>query len=201
MKRRVLVLAALAVVVPTTVAVVVSDRGGDDAAPPPTTVPGPTGAAAPCVPVRPPEQPGTRVVLVFFTCAHHDARQARVRTVAAGRRVPATPNVLELALTELLRGPTHFEREAGLTSPFGPETAGMLNGVSVQDGLARVELDESFASIPGVGIHGTAQTAYGQLVDTTFQFPTIERIVFTVGGSARRWCDLWEVECRPVSRT
>jgi len=114
--------------------------------------------------------------------------------------VPATPNVLELALTELLRGPTRAEGEAELTSPFGPETAAMLKEVSVRDGLARVVLDESFASIPGIGIHGTAQTAYVQLVDTVFQFPTVERVVFSVGGSERRWCELWEVVCEPIAR-
>jgi hypothetical protein len=62
--------------------------------------------------------------------------------VVAAHRVATDEGVLGSALEQLLAGPNESERTAGLDSWFSTKTAGMLNSVVVEDGVARIDFDD-----------------------------------------------------------
>jgi len=82
------------------------------------------------------------------------------------REVEETEAVAEAALEELLAGPTQQEAdELSLTTAI-PEGA-ELEAVSVEDGVATVELD---------GFEEASFAAFAQVVHTLTQFPTVETV-------------------------
>ena len=91
------------------------------------------------------------------------------------RSVPATPAIARAAMTTLLDGPTEDERADGLSSAI-PAGASLL-GIALADGVATVDLDDSFVS-DAVSMEG----AVAQVVATLTRFPTVERVAFRIDG-------------------
>jgi Immunoglobulin-like domain of bacterial spore germination/Sporulation and spore germination len=79
------------------------------------------------------------------------------------RTVPATPKVATAALEQLFAGPNEPEREAGLSSDVPPNTE--LESLTIEDGLARVELSNSLD-----------EPAKAQVVFTLTRYPTVQRV-------------------------
>jgi spore germination protein GerM len=98
------------------------------------------------------------------------------RLAIAHREVPS-PALLRGALDELLAGPTAAERDAALHSaiPDGTE----LRDVALADGLATVDLDETYES-GGGSLSMTARVA--QVVFTATQFENVDRVLFLLDG-------------------
>jgi len=117
-----------------------------------------------------PTAAGTTKVLVYFLRGE--------KLGVAERRVPATKAVATAALRELCEGPTAAETQAGLgtTVPDGTE----LLGVSIKDGVARVDLSSEYAS-GGGSLSMTARIA--QVVYTATQFPTVKSVTFALDGT------------------
>ena len=149
------------------VALVVAACGGDDDdAASTTTVPAPATTAA-LVDVQ-----------VFFSTG--DATDCEA-VEAVDRKVPG-PAVLTGAMEQLLAGPTDDERAAGLSSWFGPETAGMLRSAEVVDGTAKVDF-ESFATvIPNASTSCGSAKLLAELDATAEQFPTVEHTLYSFDG-------------------
>ncbi len=86
--------------------------------------------------------------------------------------------VLRAALTELLAGPTAFDRDVGLTTAVPDGTT--LRDVSVADGTATVDLDAAYES-GGGSLSMTLRLA--QVVWTATQFPSVDRVGFRIDGT------------------
>lgn len=113
------------------------------------------------------------------------------------RTGPRTTGVLRQALEALVAGPRPEDGD-GLSSLFSADTADVLAGVSIADGLGVVDLSERVdnASTSAGGVAFLAE-----LDATVFQFPNIERVEYRLAGS----CDaFWEWlqygDCRIVER-
>jgi hypothetical protein len=89
-----------------------------------------------------------------------------------GRGVPRTRAVATSAMQELLKGPTSEETGIGLTTSIPAGTT--LDGVSVADGVATVELSPQ----------PSTEAARAQVVYTLTQFPTVGSVRFGTGGKA-----------------
>lgn len=111
----------------------------------------------------------TRHVLVYFV---------RGENVGVARReIPATEAVATAAMEELLAGPTAQEEAWGLGSQIPEGTK--LNGVTIADGTARVDLSGNFET--GGGTLSMA-LRLAQVAYTLTQFPTVDRVVFLLDG-------------------
>jgi Immunoglobulin-like domain of bacterial spore germination/Sporulation and spore germination len=93
------------------------------------------------------------------------------------RTEPFTPAVGTRALEALLDGPTAAERAANLGTTINAGTR--LNGLTIDDGVATVDLDATFVGeeTPAIAVGSLAQ-----IVFTLTQFDRIEGVVFEVDG-------------------
>jgi germination protein M len=132
------------------------------------------------------------VVLALAGCAGGDddaepppssARMLRVYFVRgenvgpAARAVPQTQAVGASAVRELLAGPSAEERAAGLVSSVPGATR--LNDLSIDDGVATVDLTRAFESGGG---STSMKLRVAQVVYTLTQFPTVKRVRFRLDG-------------------
>jgi spore germination protein GerM len=92
------------------------------------------------------------------------------------RRVPAPVDLSERLLA-LVEGPTEAERQAGLTTAI-PADVDVIESVSVNGGIAEVELDAEFGSIPAED----QVIAIAQVVYTLTAAPGVGRVSFLVDG-------------------
>ena len=126
---------------------------------------------------------------VFF---HRGEELVEVR-----RQGAATAGVLRQALEALVAGPRPEDGD-GITSLFSEETAGILAGVNLRDGVAVVDLAET---VNGASTSAGGAAFRAELDATVFQFPAVERIEYRLRGSCD---DFWEWQqlgaCRLVPR-
>lgn len=83
------------------------------------------------------------------------------------------------AMEELLARPTDFEANAGVGTSVPPETR--LLGLSIEDGIATVDLSEEYG-FTGGGSMGEGM-AVAQVVYTLTQFPTVQGVRFMIEGT------------------
>jgi len=105
--------------------------------------------------------------------------EAGENALGVERSIPYTQAVATAAMNALLEGPTPQEQATwpaiGTAIPAGTK----LLGLSVADGVAKVDLSEEFES--GGGTFGvTARLA--QVVYTLTQFPTVQAVEFYIEG-------------------
>jgi hypothetical protein len=93
------------------------------------------------------------------------------------RTEPFTPAVGSRALEALFEGPTSAERAADLGTTINPGTR--LNGLTIDDGVATVDLDGTFIDqqTPAIAVGSLAQVIY-----TLTQFDRIQGVVFEIDG-------------------
>jgi spore germination protein GerM len=93
------------------------------------------------------------------------------------RSEPSTPRVGTASLESLLEGPDSFEEGYGLRTAIPDGT--QLLGLSIDDGIARVDLTSEFETGGG---SASMQTRLAQVVFTITQFPSVKGVVFSLDG-------------------
>ena len=93
------------------------------------------------------------------------------------RTEPATPRVGTASLESLLEGPDSFEEGYGLRTAIPDGT--QLLGLSIDDGIARVDLTSEFETGGG---SASMQTRLAQVTFTITQFPSVKGVVFSLDG-------------------
>jgi spore germination protein GerM len=96
---------------------------------------------------------------------------------------------LRAALVQLFIGVTPSEAEAGLHSAFYSGTADSLRGVTVQDGVATVDLTEGFELTNNFSTTNLSSVVLSQIAATAFALPEVAGVEFRIDGE--RWCG-WE---------
>lgn len=103
----------------------------------------------------------------------------RGETVGVARReVPVTRAVLRAALEQLVEGPSAEERAWGLGTSIPEGTT--LNGVSLADGIATIDLSTEFDDGGG---SSSMLTRLAQVVFTATRFPTVKGVLFELDGA------------------
>jgi hypothetical protein len=139
---------------------------------PERSAPGPArpDPSRPAAPARP-----LRTTRVYFLAAGQDGSAA---VTAVERQIPQSDSPLRDALESLLTGPDPKDRAKGLTTGIPPETR--LRSVTVRDGIATVDLSESFR-FTASGVEGlTAELR--QVVETAAEFPTVRTVQILIEG-------------------
>jgi hypothetical protein len=131
-----------------------------------------------------PPQPAAATQAAQRTGSFPSANSLDVWLVRNGRLVEAlrthkpTRRVATAALAALLAGPTQSERASGLTTAIPGGTR--LLGVTIANGVARVDLTSDFESAAG---SRSLQLRLAQVVYTLTQFPTVKAVRFSIDGS------------------
>jgi hypothetical protein len=137
--------------------------------PPPESEPGETAPPPVTAPEETEPPAGTTTLSVYFL------REDRIGV--GHRQVPETEAVGAAALEQLLLGPSEFDVAAGLGSEIPQGTS--LNGLTIEDGIATVDLSGEFES--GGGSLGMF-ARLAQIVFTLTQFPTVEGVLLELDG-------------------
>jgi spore germination protein GerM len=143
---------------------------------PPASLASPS--TGPSVPPTSPAASPTAEVRIFFVPGGADP----CGTVSPVVRKVAGPVTAEIALRELLAGPTAEEVAAGFTSLFGPATADALLEVVVADGIARVSFRDLRQIIPNASSSCGSAALLGALDATLAQLPGIRGARYSFGG-------------------
>jgi spore germination protein GerM len=151
----------------------------------PSTEPSPSGStsaptaeptAEPTESAEPSEPPvETMESVAYFLKA--DPLSELSTLIPVSRVVPKTLGVGRAALNELLAGPTEEEGCCGIETAV-PEGAVLL-GLTIEDGLATVDLSREFESGGGSFSMGAR---LAQVVYTITRFPTVDRVNFRLDG-------------------
>jgi spore germination protein GerM len=86
------------------------------------------------------------------------------------------------ALAQLLAGPTAEEQAQDLRSWFSEETAGMLNSVDIEDGVAEADFADFSGTIPNASSSCGSAGLLAQLDSTVLQFPEVDEVVYSFDG-------------------
>lgn len=136
-------------------------------------------APAKPAPARPADRP-LRKARVYFLATGQDGSPA---VTAVDREIPQSDSPLRDALESLLSGPDAKDRSRGMWTVIPPETR--LRSVAVRDGVAFVDLSESFRFTAG-GVEGL-EAELGQVVATATQFPTVQKVQILIEGRRVRY--------------
>lgn len=137
----------------------------------------PSSPATPAAPAEPTPEDNTppataaTTLEVWFAYGEH--------LFAAQHEVETGPAVARAAMEELLARPSEFEANAGVATNVPPGTR--LLGLTIEDGLATVDLSEEYGSTGG-GTMGESM-AVAQVVYTLTQFPTVKGVAFEIEGT------------------
>ena len=99
------------------------------------------------------------------------------KLVPERRHIPSTPGIGAAAMRSLLNGPSGPELESGHSTAI--PTGTQLNGLSINDGTARVDLSGAFDDGGGTL---AMQMRLAQVVYTLTQFPTVTGVEFAIDG-------------------
>ena len=97
---------------------------------------------------------------------------------AVATAIPVTAEVATGAIQALISGPTPAQMEAGLSSSVPTDTR--LLGLTIEDGLARIDLSKEFEAGGGT-FSMTARLA--QVVYTLTAFSTVDEVEFLLEGT------------------
>jgi spore germination protein GerM len=129
---------------------------------------------------EPEPTPGQRAtVQLFFSNSEQDPNALDCSAVfPVSRELPSNPSVARMALTELLKGPTREEVSQGYYSSINEGVR--LQGLDIQDGVARIDFDRTFVA----EVAGSCQVEAirAQVTHTLIQFPSVKSVVITVAG-------------------
>lgn len=114
--------------------------------------------------------PATRFVDIYLV-------QEGQFAAAVQRAIPDTPQVATNAIKALLEGPTPAEESEDLSTAIPPAT--LLLGLTIEDGLAVIDLSREFES--GGGSFAMI-SRLAQIVYTLTQFPTVDAVSFMLDG-------------------
>ena len=148
----------------------------------PTAMPSPSPTAPPTEPYAPtrPATPGVvNHVDVYFT---REGAECGEDTVAHQRTVEGA-GVLRGALAHLLLGPTPQEQGDGARTVFPEGIGDVLNDVTINDGVARIDF-AYFADRMQV-TSCTTMALLAQLDATATQFPSVSRAIYSFDGSVK----------------
>jgi spore germination protein GerM len=138
-------------------------------------------------------------VLVYFTMAD----DVEMTPVPVARTIPNSDNfavLVRATMEQLLQGPTDAEKAQGLISWFSAATAHSLTSVGSYNDV----LDMDFAGwktiIPNASTSAGSQMLLSQLNSTLFQFPSVQRVDYTLDGDCAAFWEWLQSDCHSVTR-
>jgi hypothetical protein len=165
--------------------------GCGEGGPPPPEIPG----------LEVPRGPTELTVSLQVTFTRDETPVQVPRTVI----VPLEPDgpshealLLELALDELVAGPTEAEREEGITSFFSDATRDLLLDARVEGDSAMVDFRALPPLIPNAASSTGSFHLLAELNGTVFALPGIARVEYRMEGSCEAFWNFLQRSCQQV---
>ena len=100
------------------------------------------------------------------------------KVFAVNRDVPKTTAVARVALEELLKGPTDFEKYAGISTSINNGVT--VKSLTIENGVAKVDFDAKLEA----GVAGSCKVIAirAQIEQTLKQFSTVKSVVISING-------------------
>lgn len=118
------------------------------------------------------------------------------------RTVRRSQGVLRSALQQLLLGPYSAERDAGLTTSLANGAADVPITVVINNGVAIVDFGSELPTVSSTTSSAAAsRELLLQLQATVFQFPTVTKAEYRVGGSCAAFWAWLQRACTTVDNT
>ncbi len=159
--------------------------------PPPPEIPG----------LEAPRGPSELTVSLQVTFTLDEAPVQVPRTVIVPLDPDGPPHeaiLLELALGELLAGPTEVEREAGITSFFSADTRDLLVEARIEGDSAMVDFGPLADRIPNAATSTGSFHFLSELNGTLFALPGIARVEYRMEGSCEAFWNFLQRSCQEV---
>jgi hypothetical protein len=167
--------------------------GCGEGAPPPPELPG----------IEAPRGPAQLTVSLEVTFTRDEAPVQVLRRVEVPLERGSSPPsglLAELALRELLAGPTPAEREAGVTSFFSGDTAAHPFEVVIEGDSLMVDFADLAPVVPNAGSSAGSFALLSELNGTLFALPGIVRVEYRMEGSCERFWNFLQRSCQEVRR-
>ena len=141
-------------------------------------------------PTEPTEPVVTETVTLYFSRDGEDCDLVEPVTRSVEGEV-----TLDVALRELLAGPSESELDAGYGSWFSADTADLLESVEVDDGVANVSFDASLRDvISGASSSCGSANLLAQLDATVAEFDEVDRAVYALDGDVDAFYEWLQME-------
>jgi len=108
--------------------------------------------------------------------------------------------LLELALLELVEGPTQMERETGISSFFSSETRDILKSVEVEAGRVVLDFHDFRPLLPGASSSAGSEAFLAELNGTVFANSPAVRVEYRLEGSCDEFWAFLQRACTIVVR-
>lgn len=145
-----------------------------------------------------PEDTEATIVRVYYACGSTDIATGNTWVY---RAVEPTDLVLTTTMAEMVKGLDGDEEELGFRSPFPAGAEGSSRGVSIVDGTAFIEFDDTVFP-DGADTAEGSQVFLSTLNANAFQFPSIGEVEYRLRGSCDAfWQRLGAEECQTITRS
>lgn len=139
----------------------------------------------------------TMTVKVYF---HNEKlnpnQQDCTKVFPTTRTIPKTTAVARAALDELFKGTTEQERKAEFWSFPAEDTADIIKGLTVKNGVAYLNFKKVVFEKLGNTTSSCGSGFYSSIEATLKQFPTIKEVVYAVEGNTNDFYEWVQVgEC------
>ncbi len=130
------------------------------------------------VPIKYDANEESMTVKAYFNNSKMDPEFSCDKVFPVERAVPKSEAVALVALTELLKGVTESEKDAGF---FTNINSGVnIQNLTIENGIAKVDLNEQLESkISGACMVTAIRT---EITQTLMQFPTVDSVVISING-------------------
>ncbi|HYO44356.1 MAG TPA: GerMN domain-containing protein [Candidatus Limnocylindrales bacterium] len=135
-----------------------------------------TSASPSLTPTPTPAPVGTTIVRAYFILGSFTGNEGLVPVL---REVPETRGVASAAMAALLAGPRGAELQASPAMSTAIPDGTTLRGVTVENGVATVDLSGDFATGGGTF---SVMARLAQVVYTLTQFSTVDAVLFELDG-------------------
>lgn len=120
----------------------------------------------------------TMTVKAYFNNSQMDPEFSCNKVFPIERTVPKTVAVARAALTELLKGPTDAEKNAGFFTSINPGVK--IQSLTIENGAAKIDFDEQLEFQIGGSCKVSAIRA--EIIETLKQFPTVSSVIISING-------------------
>lgn len=105
---------------------------------------------------------------------------------------------VEAAFQALVGGPDDEEAAVGAGSFFSAETAGTVNSALISDGILSVDFADFRDRLNNASTSCGSEALLSQLNTTAFQFPEVDRVIYSINGSCSTFFNWLQRECQVI---
>lgn len=110
--------------------------------------------------------------------------------------LPETGDLAQVALQELVKGPTNEEKSLGYISWFSDKTRDIIKNVKTENETAYVNLSDIRELIPSASASCGSTEFIAEIENTLKQFPNIKKVIFAIDMKPSLFYEWMQIGCK-----